>query len=155
MSCLGIEFHEGTATKEDIRAHLQACDRDFAPNLSLKVNIEEYSTKIRTRAKTFEAWSDKVLIGLVAVYMNDSGTRTGFITSVSVAKEFMGRGIASTLLDHCLNRLRQEGMKVVRLEVSSESHEAIRLYKNLGFSEIMCKGEIVSMEMEISEKRQS
>ena len=155
MSCIGIEFREGIATKEDIRGHLEACDRDFAPNLSLKVNIEEYSTKIRTRARTFEAWSDKVLIGLVAAYMNDSGTRTGFITSVSVAKEFMGRGIASALLDHCLDRSRQEGMKAVRLEVSSESHEAIRLYKNLGFSEIMCKGEIVSMEMEISEKRQS
>ena len=124
MSCIGIEFREGTATKEDIRDHLEACDRDFAPNLSLKVNIEEYSTKIRTRARTFEAWSDKVLIGLVAAYLNDSGTRTGFITSVSVAKEFMGRGIASALLDHCLDRSRQEGMKAVRLEVSSESHEA-------------------------------
>ncbi len=155
MSCIGIEFREGTATKEDIQAHLEGCDRDFSPNLSLKVNIGEYSRKISARAKTFEAWSGKALVGLVAAYMNDPGTRTGFITSVSVAKEFMGRGIASALLDHCLNRSRQEGMKAVRLEVSLESLEAIRLYKNFGFSEIVRKGETVSMELEISGKRQS
>jgi ribosomal protein S18 acetylase RimI-like enzyme len=155
MNCVGIEFREGTATKEDIQAHLERCDRDFSPSLSLKVNIEEYSRKIRARANTFEAWSGNALVGLVAAYMNDPGTRTGFITSVSVAKEFMGRGIASALLEHCLNRSRQEGMKAVRLEVSLESREAIHLYKNFGFSEIVRKGETVSMKLEISEKRQS
>src|SRR5438046_2814866 len=100
MSSGGIDFREETATREDIQAHLQACDNDFIPNLGLKVNIAEYSKKIRARAKTFEAWSDKNLIGLVAAYLNDRDTRTGFITSVSVAKQFMGRGIASKLLDH-------------------------------------------------------
>jgi ribosomal protein S18 acetylase RimI-like enzyme len=155
MSGDEIEFREGTASEEDIQAHLEGCDRDFSPNLSLKVNIEEYSRKIRARAKTFEAWSGKVLVGLVAAYINDPGTRTGFITSVSVAKDFMGRGIASALLDHCLNRSRQEGMKAVRLEVSLESREAIQLYKKFGFSEIVRNGKTVSMELEISEERQS
>ena len=155
MSCVGIEFREGTATKEDIQAHLEVCDRDFVPNLSLKVNIEEYSKKIRASAKTFEAWSGKALVGLVAAYMNDARARVGFITSVSVTKEFVGQGIASALLDHCLDRSRQEGMKAVRLEVSTESREAIHLYKHFGFSEIVRNGETVSMEMEISEKRQS
>ncbi|OLC69898.1 MAG: hypothetical protein AUH79_00685 [Betaproteobacteria bacterium 13_1_40CM_4_64_4] len=155
MSCVEIEFREGTATKEDIRAHLEGCDRDFSPKLSLKVNIDEYSKKITTRAKTFEAWSGRALVGLVAAYMNDPSTRTGFITSVSVVKEFMGRGIASSLLERCLNRSREQGMKTLRLEVSLDSREAIHLYKHFGFSEIVRKGETMSMELEISEKRQS
>jgi ribosomal protein S18 acetylase RimI-like enzyme len=155
MSFDTIEFREETATKEDIQAHLEECDSDFSPNLSLKVNIDEYSTKIRTRAKTFEAWSGKALVGLVAAYMNDSRTRTGFITSVSVAKDFMGRGIASALLDRCLEKSRQEGMKAIRLEVGLESPEAIRLYKNFGFSEIARQGETVSLELEINEKSRS
>jgi ribosomal protein S18 acetylase RimI-like enzyme len=46
-------------------------------------------------------------------------------------------------------------MKAVRLEVSLDSREAIHLYKNLGFSEIVRKGESVLMELEISEKRPS
>jgi ribosomal protein S18 acetylase RimI-like enzyme len=155
MTCLGIEFREGTASEEDIRAHFERCDMDFAPNLSLKVNVEEYSRKIKALAKTFEAWSGAELVGLVAAYMNDSVARIGFITSVSVAKEYTGHGIASTLLEHCLKKLRQEGMKAVRLEVNLESGEAIRLYTDFGFSEVMRRGETVWMEREISEKRQS
>ena len=155
MSCYKIEFREGTASEEEIQAHLEGCDMQFSPNLSLKVNIGEYSRKIRARARTFEAWSGKELVGLVAAYMNDLGTRTGFITSVSVSGEFTGRGIASALLDHCLNRSRQEGMEAVRLNVSLESREAIQLYENFGFSEIAGGGETLSMELRINEKRQS
>jgi ribosomal protein S18 acetylase RimI-like enzyme len=155
MSCDGIEFREGTATSDDIRAHLEGCDRDFCPYLSLKVNIEDYSRKIRTLAKTFEAWSGEALVGLVAAYMNDPATRTAFITNVSVAKDFMRRGIASTLLGHCVKRSRQEGMRTVRLEVSDASLEAIRMYRIFGFSEIERSGKTVSMELDISEQRQS
>jgi ribosomal protein S18 acetylase RimI-like enzyme len=150
-----IEFREGTASAEDIRAHLERCDSDFSPNLSLKVHIEDYSRKIRDLAKTYEAWSGSALVGLVAAYMNDPDTRIGFITSVSVTREFVGRGIASALLQHCLNRSRQERMRALRLEVSLESREAIRLYSKVGFSEIARKGETVSMELELSEKQQS
>ena len=155
MSREGIEFREGTATQEDIRAHLEGCDGNFSPRLTLKVDIQEYSRKISTQAQTFEAWFGDTLVGLVAAYMNDSRTRSGFITNVTVAKAFMGRGIASALLDRCLDRSRQEGMQVIGLEVSMESREAIRLYEKLGFSELERKGEIVVMSLTIGEKRQS
>ena len=150
-----IDFREGTATKEEIQAHLEECDKDFSPKLSFRVDIGVYSRKMRTRARTFEAWSGGALVGLVAAYMNDPGTRTAFITSVSVAKEFMGRGIASALLDHCIKGSRQKGMRAVRLEVSLDSRGAIQLYKNLGFSEIVREGETVSMELELSGGSQS
>ena len=52
MSREAIEFREGTATQEDIQAHLEGCDADFSPRLSLKVDIGEYSRKISARAKT-------------------------------------------------------------------------------------------------------
>jgi ribosomal protein S18 acetylase RimI-like enzyme len=128
MSRDGIEFREGTATQEDIRAHLEGCDENFSPRLSIKVEIGEYARKISAKARTFEAWFGDTLVGLVAAYLNDHGARSGFITNVSVAKAFMGRGIAAALLDRCLDRSRQEGMEAIGLEVSVESREAIRLY---------------------------
>jgi ribosomal protein S18 acetylase RimI-like enzyme len=152
MSVDAIEFREETATKEDVQAHLEECSGTFTPNLRFKVDIEEYSTKIKSQARTFEAWSGKSLVGLVAAYMNDYRTRIGFVTSVSVAKDFMGRGIASALLGRCIERSRHEGMKAIRLEVGFESQDAIRLYKNFGFSEIAREGGTVSMQMEIGEK---
>lgn len=155
MSREEIEFREGTATQEDIQAHLVGCDGNFSPRLSLKVDIGEYSRKISAKAQTFEAWFGDTLVGLVAAYLNDRGARSGFITNVSVAKAFMGRGIAWALLDRCLDRSRQEGMEAIGLEVSMESREAIRLYEKLGFSELERKGETVLMRLTISEKRQS
>ncbi len=155
MSREGIEFREGTATQEDIQAHLERCDENFSPNLSIKVEIGEYSRKISAKARTFEAWFGDTLVGLVAAYLNDRGARSGFITNVSVAKAFMGRGIAAALLDRCLDRSRQEGVEAIGLEVSMESREAIRLYEKLGFSELERRGETVLMRLTISEKRQS
>jgi ribosomal protein S18 acetylase RimI-like enzyme len=155
MSREGIEFREGTATQEDIQAHLEGCDGNFSPRLSLKVDIQEYSKKISAKAQTFEAWSGDTLVGLVAAYLNDRGARSGFITNVSVVKAFMGRGIASALLDRCLDRSRQEGMEAIGLQVSMESREAIRFYEKLGFSELERKGETVFMRLTISEKRES
>jgi len=151
----GIEFREGTATKEDIHAFLGECDAAFSPNLSRKVDIDEYATKIRTLARTFEAWSEDKLVGLVAAYMNDTATRISFITSVSVTRAFAGRGIASALLDQCLDRSRREGLTAVRLEVSLASDRAIRMYRTFGFSEITRNGETVSMELNIDETRKS
>ena len=155
MSCEGIEFREGTATVADIQTHLAGCDGNFSPRLSLKVDIGEYSRKLIAKAQTFEAWFGDALVGLVAVYLNDRDTRNGFITNVSVAKEFMGLGIASALLDRCLDRSRQEGMDAIGLEVSAESREAIRLYEKLGFLQLERQEEIVLMKLTISEKRQS
>jgi ribosomal protein S18 acetylase RimI-like enzyme len=151
----GIELREGTATQEDIQAHLEGCDENFSPRLSLKVDIGEYSRKISAKAQTFEAWCGDTLVGLVAAYLNDSCAHSGFITNVTVAKAFTGRGIASALLHRCLDRSRQQGMQLIGLEVSLESREAIRLYEKLGFSEFERKGEIVLMRLTISEKRQS
>ena len=155
MSREGIEYREGTVTQEEIRAHLEACDGNFSPRLSLKVDIEEYSKKISAKAQTFEAWSGDTLVGLVAAYLNDRGARRGFITNVSVVKAFMGRGIASALFDRCLDRSRQEGMDAIALEVNMESREAIHFYEKFGFSELERKGETVLMRLTISEKRQS
>jgi ribosomal protein S18 acetylase RimI-like enzyme len=155
MSREGIEFREGTVTQEEIWAHLERCDENFSPRLSCKVDIEDYSKKISAKAQTFEAWSGDTLVGLVAAYLNDRGARRGFITNVSVVKAFMGRGIASALLDRCLDRSRQEGMEAIGLEVSMENREAIRFYEKLGFSELERKGETVLMRLTISEKRQS
>jgi len=67
----------------------------------------------------------------------------------------MGRGIASALLNRCFNRSREQDMEALRLEVSVENREAIRLYEDLGFSEIGRKGEGVLMKLAIGDKRQA
>jgi ribosomal protein S18 acetylase RimI-like enzyme len=155
MSRDGIEFREGMATQADIQAHLEACDGNFSPRLSLKVDIGEYSRKISTKAQTFEAWFGDTLVGLVAAYLNDGSAHMGFITNVTVTKPFMGYGIASVLLDRCLEKSAQVGMEAIGLEVSIDSHEAIQLYEKRGFAEVERRADIALMRLTLREKRKS
>lgn len=115
--------------------HLNECNNNFKPALEHRVNISEYSKKIFGNAVTFEAWSNKRMIGMIAVYFNPSD-KSAFITNVSVIKEFMGKGIAKELLRNCLVYSSENMYTEIKLEVNKENHSAIELYRSLNFIQI-------------------
>ena len=132
MNAESLDFKVDACTEEDIRSHLSGCDARFSPPLSDRVDIGEYSRKLRLNAITFEAWNGESLVGMVAAYLN-VGERSCFITNTSVLAEFSGRGVAARLLAACLERARAEQVETVSLEVSQDSRPAIRLYTKFGF----------------------
>jgi ribosomal protein S18 acetylase RimI-like enzyme len=101
------------------------------PYLSSRVNIEEYSIKIANQAMTFEAWEHGRLIGLLAAYCN-AEDEFAFITSVSVSKHYMGGGIATRLLQMCVDYAKQHQYKNIKLEVN-DNVPAINFYKKFNF----------------------
>jgi ribosomal protein S18 acetylase RimI-like enzyme len=82
---------------------------------------------------TLEAWSQGILIGLVAAYLNDQETRTDFITTVSVISDYAGQGIAKELLQHRIVRARDLGFVEIHPEVHPGNMRAISLYTSEGF----------------------
>jgi ribosomal-protein-alanine N-acetyltransferase len=54
---------------------------------------------------------------------------------ITVKKEFQGLGYGKILLEHLLNKLKENNVKVCYLEVSSKNSRAINLYKKFGFYE--------------------
>jgi ribosomal protein S18 acetylase RimI-like enzyme len=134
MNCPDIFYRRGSTTEVEILAHLMRCDHDFSPPLHTWVDVPEYSTKIAARAIRFEAWQGETLVGLAAVYLNDRETRSGFITNVSVLREFTRRGIGARLVTDALEYARAQGFDRVSLEVSHNNSAAIRLYEKLGFA---------------------
>lgn len=140
-----IEFLVNTASEAEIASHLSRCDTDFVPPLSDRVEIADYATKLASRAIRFEAWSGTTLIGLVAAYCNDQTRRIGYITSVSVLKEWSGRGISARLLNQCLEHADASGMRQVSLQVASDNASAIRLYEKSGFAAGDANGTFISM----------
>ena len=132
MKAESLDFKVNACTEEDIRSHLSGCDRRFSPPLSDRVDIGEYSKKLRLNAVTFEAWNGESLVGMVAAYV-DTRARSCFITNTSVLPGFSRRGVAAKLLAACLARARAEQVDTVSLEVSQDSHPAIRLYTKFGF----------------------
>ena len=135
MTSDAIDYREQSATWQDVKAHLTECDGDFMPPLSSRTDIAEYAAKILSSGRTYEAWGDGRLVGLVAVYLNEGSTRSGFITSVSVAGGFAGRGLASAILQMCIDGARDRGVSRLELKVSRLNARAIGLYQKCGFAE--------------------
>ena len=154
MTAEACRFCIDESTEKDIRAHLLCCDAQFSPPLSRRVDIEEYSRKIRERGLTFEAWNGDTLVGLVAAYL-DIPDRRCFITDVSVREEFTGKGIAESLMNECLGYARHSSISSIALEVSPDSRPAIKLYEKLGFRLVERRRNTLLMRYELAVLRDS
>lgn len=128
-----IEFGLNKASEAQIAEHFVRCDADFVPPLSGRVEIRDYAQKVASKATRFEAWSGGTLVGLVAAYCNDQEKRIAYITSVSVLSEWMGKGIAASLMKLCIDYSKTSGMRQISLEVASDNTPAIKLYEKSGF----------------------
>lgn len=142
-----VKYRLNEASEAEIAEHLLSCDADFVPPLSGRVEINAYAKKIAGKAARFEAWSDGRLVGLVAVYCNDSEKRIAYITSVSVVRESTGKGIAGSLMKRCIARIKALGMRQISLEVASGNTPAIGLYEKSGFVAGRTKASFVTMAL--------
>lgn len=142
-----VEYLSNKATEAEIADHLSSCDADFVPPLSERVGINDYANKIANKAVRFEAWSGGTLIGLVAAYCNDREKRIAYITSVSVLREWAGKGIAARLMSQCAGYAAASGMRKISLEVASDNYPAIKLYEKSGFVAGRMNGVFVGMDL--------
>src|SRR5436309_6960124 len=134
MSIAALRYEVRTASREDIRLHLLSCKDNFCPPLGQRIDIDEYADKLSEKSMTFEAWSDETLIGLVAAYFNDPDGSSAYVTNVSVIMDFAGQGVASRLMNSCLDYAKESGFRTLTLEVSPSNDSAIGLYEKLGFT---------------------
>ena len=133
MKSINISYKVNEATVKSIEEHLNKCANLFNPRLDSYVNIKKYSEKIRENATTIEAWQFNSLIGLIACYLNNNYTLKGYITNVSITKDFQGKGIALDLMNMTINLALEKGFKKLDLEVEVDNTKAIDLYRKAGF----------------------
>jgi ribosomal protein S18 acetylase RimI-like enzyme len=122
-----------TADAQAIERHLRACDNSFFSPLSDRVDLGEYAEKIARLADRFELWEQDRLVGLVAVYLNDTTSRRGYISSVSLCRDYTGKGLGSELIQRCSHVARDKGFASLLLEVAEGDTHTRRLYNKLGF----------------------
>lgn len=146
-----VAFSTNKASEAQIADHLSRCDASFVPPLSGRVEISSYAHKIASKATRFEAW-DRTLVGLLAVYCNDGERGVAYITSVSVLQEWRGKGIASHLLEHCIEHARAQAMQRVELEVDGENIGAVELYGKKGFVINAVNGRVVIMGLNLGKE---
>jgi len=146
MNNKAITYFTNYATEEDIHLHLLICKNNFIPALDVTVNINEYARKIRNNAVTFEAWHNKILIGLIAAYFNNKNIK-GYITNVSVHGDYLRKGIASKLMNDCINYGNKIRYKEISLEVNKLNKNAIILYEKFNFRKTGEKEKFLTMTL--------
>jgi ribosomal protein S18 acetylase RimI-like enzyme/SAM-dependent methyltransferase len=144
-----VDYLANQASEADIAAHLQCCDTDFVPSLSERVEIRDYAFRIASKATRFEAWSSGSLVGLVAAYCNDQEMGIAHITSVSVLKEWTGKGIAASLINQCVEHAKAAGMRQICLDVAVANMPAIKLYEKNGFLAGKLKEQFIPMKLNL------
>ena len=149
---LKAEFCRNRATQEEIANHLSLCDANFVPPLSSRLEISEYAEKIFVHALRFEAWEEGSLVGLVAIYCNDTSRRSAYITSVSVLVGWQRNRVASHLIEQCLGYLRDSEFGCVELEVDTENGKAIDMYEKHGFTIGKSSGRTVVMGLNLGRR---
>lgn len=144
-----IEYKVSQLSELEIFTYLNENENLFYPNLSSRLDIKEYSIKLHKYATHFCAYDKKKLIGLIACYFNDHETQTGFISSVSVIKNYQRKGIAKDLLKMVISFGKRNTFKKIKLEVNCKNHKANSIYKRSGFIEIECIQNNVIMELSL------
>lgn len=127
------EIRINNADLNELQRHLTVTSDYFIPPLHQRVDIAEYALKLVQHTCRFEVWNTVQLIGLVAVYLNNKNNKTGFITSVSVEKEYRGQGLARQLVHEIYQHCLELGFNTLELEVNEANTPAQHLYQSEGF----------------------
>lgn len=70
------------------------------------------------------------------------------INNVAVHPDFQGQGLGELVMRYVLNRLKENGVHFVSLEVRVSNHRALALYRKLGFSILGVRKEYYSRPVE-------
>lgn len=128
-----IVYTINIADKIDISNHLKYCNTNSTFFLNNQININDYTNKIISKSTRFEAWINKKLVGLVAIYCNDFLSSIAYVTNVSVLIEYRNLGISSNLLKKSMIYCKNMGFSKIELHVSTKNQTAIHVYSRLNF----------------------
>ena len=142
MDSVNIEYSIDKATKEELLEFFKISDEFFDPPLHSFVDMEAYAVKIRTFARTFEAWDNGKLIGYCAVYLNDVNKKDAYGLNLSVLPEYRKKyNIFQTLKNIGIDTVKQEGFERLIFEVQKKVTSLVEYYLKNGFELLGDKNE--------------
>lgn len=116
-----------------IKKYLDEVNLQFPNELNIS-NISEYAEKLNQNAEIyFLVNNENQDIGMCAVYANDYENKIIYISSISIKKEYLSKGLGQVLLDHIFTLKDKYNMDYIKLEVKKNNTKAINFYKKNGF----------------------
>lgn len=121
------------ASVEEIFKYLTLNSNVFIPELKSRIDIREFSRKISVYGTHFWAYHNDKPVGFMACYLNDPGNELGYISTISVTKDWQRLGIGSRLLDAGVQYASEREFRRVALEVRNCNSAAAYFYMSRGF----------------------
>ena len=120
--------------EKDIYNFLIEINNDFVPPLSDRLDIFEYSLKIKEKSHLIIAYeySTFKIRGIIAFYANDKTEKKAYITIIGVTNDLRGQGVGTNLLKKAIEYSKSYGFKTIFLE-TLEYGPARILYEKNGF----------------------
>ena len=129
-----------------IHKYLEEINLQFKEELNIS-NITEYARKLNENAEIYflinDAHED---IGMCAIYANDNKNKIIYISSISIKKEYISKGLGQYLLNYVFKLKYDYKMNHIKLEVKKNNQKAISFYRKNGFIITEEKSESYLME---------
>lgn len=106
-------------------------DKDFPTPLSDRVNLYEYAKKLASSAVVSAIFNENKILGMVALYCNDTEKGYAYVPLVAVLPEARGRKISRALMASAVSIARDNNFKIIGIH--TENSIALHLYESLGF----------------------
>lgn len=107
-----------------------AMGRTFAAWLAPRLADGRYMSWIASDADRPVASAGLMLLDWPPVPHDPQGTTRGYLLNIFVEPDYRRRGIASTLVDRCMEETRRRKIRVVTLHAS---HDGRGVYEKIGF----------------------
>ena len=111
--------------------YLKSVDGDFNVSLSSKINISDYAFKLVQKGVVIAVEEEQQLCGIIGLYINDEINYKGFISILSVKKQYIGKGYATSLVNQSFKLCEENRIKEILVDTVNPIAE--HLYKSLGF----------------------
>ena len=118
--------------KDAIYRAIQSFSTEFS-SLETRVDLNQYSQKLAEHSYTVLLKGENRALGVAAMYVNDFENKVAFITLIGIRSQFQKSGYGSILLQHCIEKAVDTGMKKIRLEVDNDNQKARDFYDRNGF----------------------
>lgn len=118
----------------EIREILYQFDNVFKPTLTQRLrDLDLYAEKLYNNANVFAIVKKLEYVGFTAFYSNDIDNNIAYLTQIAVKPEVQNKSIGETLLAFSMKASRENGMKVIKLEVNNDNTKAMYFYRKNGF----------------------
>lgn len=124
--------------KEISEVLLQFSDSFF--DKTIKNIFNELSQKYAQNAIFKICKENNIMLGMFALYCNNTNEHIAYLSSIVVKKEFQSCGIGTFMLKDILKECNNQKMHFLDLEVSKKNINAISFYNHFGFRQLQVLG---------------